>query len=367
MVNEEGRHEGEATKRRSDEATKGKGGRLRRGQVAALGVVGMCLWWGGHARVVAEDGAAPVRLSARDLDGNAVAIPTPGRATLIVFVMAGQGRSLAAMAQAREVVGDGAECRTLAVVSGAGAQVGARAVRDAAEGWALPIVLDPDYEISGALVIHAWPSTVLLDDLGHLQARIPGLPASFAKDLEAHLDAVAGRIDAARLRERLASHDMVASTSKHIAVRHLQVARRLMERRQVEPARLELQKALAIEPEDARLRLAMAEVHVMAGDASSALGVLDGMDASQAPAWQLETLRGRALVALGRWEEARATLDEALKLNPDPARAHYFLGRVLAHQGEWPGAAKHYRAAFEHAPAAGALATHELADGGRQE
>ena len=132
-------------------------------------------------------------------------------------------------------------------------------------------------------------------------------------------------------------------------------------------ARLAVEGELLLLSCGSRLRLAMAEVHVMAGDASSALGVLDGMDASQAPAWQLETLRGRALVALGRWEEARATLDEALKLNPDPARAHYFLGRVLAHQGEWPGAAKHYRAAFEHAPAAGALATHELADGGRQE
>ena len=51
----------------------------------------------------------------------------------------------------------------------------------------------------------------------------------------------------------------------------------------------------------------------------------------------------------------RAALTEALKINPDPAEALYFLARVHEHAGEWQQAAEAYRNAYEKSPAGKSL------------
>jgi len=65
------------------------------------------------------------------------------------------------------------------------------------------------------------------------------------------------------------------------------------------------------------------------------------------PPWQVPLLRGRALMALGEWEQAAKVLPEAMKLNPDPTEAHYLLGLVYEHEKNYADAAGEYRKAFE--------------------
>ena len=53
---------------------------------------------------------------------------------------------------------------------------------------------------------------------------------------------------------------------------------------------------------------------------------------------------------LGDSQKATTELQEALKLNPDPAEAHYFLGVAYQRQGQPDKAAASFKAAFEHTP-----------------
>jgi len=63
--------------------------------------------------------------------------------------------------------------------------------------------------------------------------------------------------------------------------------------------------------------------------------------------FQINAVRGRALLALGQWDQARDALNNAIQLNPKPAETYYLLGLIDEHDGNWSQAAKHYRAAFE--------------------
>ena len=49
-------------------------------------------------------------------------------------------------------------------------------------------------------------------------------------------------------------------------------------------------------------------------------------------------------------DEARTTLLQALRLNPDPAQAYYFLGIVYQHDAAPDKAAEAFRKAYEHTP-----------------
>ncbi len=84
---------------------------------------------------------------------------------------------------------------------------------------------------------------------------------------------------------------------------------------------------------------------------SEALALLDALGAEDAPAWRGQTLRGRALVDLQRYDKARGALNTALEINPDPAEAYYYLGRVHEHFEEWALASVAYRNAYEKSPA----------------
>ncbi|OGV67998.1 MAG: hypothetical protein A3K19_27995 [Lentisphaerae bacterium RIFOXYB12_FULL_65_16] len=57
-----------------------------------------------------------------------------------------------------------------------------------------------------------------------------------------------------------------------------------------------------------------------------------------------------ALIRLGRWDEARTHLEEALRLQPDDASLHNDLGYVLMRQGQYETAASHCRQACKLAP-----------------
>ena len=60
--------------------------------------------------------------------------------------------------------------------------------------------------------------------------------------------------------------------------------------------------------------------------------------------------QGQALEAQGKLDEAMQCYLEAIRLAPDPARAHLNHGNVLLLQGDLPGALAAFRAAIEHKP-----------------
>ncbi len=307
----------------------------------------------------------PIRWRATDTADKDVSVPAPGKISIVLFVMADQARSDEAMTQLRAILTDeatGADVQPIAVVSGHGAGVGA-AQLTGSEKWPWPVVVDPDYEASGLMSVRVWPSTVIVNDQGERIARLPGLRESYTKDMRAYLEFTRGTIDSEALKKRLDTNGTVGSTPNHVASRHLHLAQRLLEKGQIKLAHEELKRGLDTNPDDLELRLTLAQVHLMIGEPAEALVVLDALEPGLVPPWRIQTLRGRALVALERFDEARTALTEALKINPDPADAFYFLGRVHQQAGEYEQASNAYRNAFEKSTAAEGLGPAETADG----
>ena len=336
-------------------------GRARR---RAIGVAaGLLAMWMIAVPVLGDgekDGA--VSWQAKDTAGRDVVVPDAQRMTVVVFGMAGQQRSAGVLRELDTLFGEDETVQLIAVVSGAAAATDALKLARSV-GWQGPMVADADYAVSGRFDVHVWPSTAVVGADGRELGRIAGSPASFAKDMQTYLAFAHGQIDRAVLDERLAAHQHVASTPGHVAERHLHVAERLLERGQVEQARDQLLRGLEASGDDARLHLLLARAQILMGQPAEALQRLDALGAGAAGRAERQTLRGRALVALGRFEQAGEALTEALPLNPDPAEAHYFLARVHQQQGQWELAAKHYRAAYEHSAAGQAIAEHEKRDG----
>ena len=304
----------------------------------------------------ADPSAAPAKpidpWLVKDTAGREVRVPHPDRTTILAFLMTDQSRSDKAMEHLCRLIGDGLDkqVQVVAVVSGQGAEVNARKIDK--NRWPWTIVADPQYDLSGSLHVRAWPTTVVVGRGGEPLGQISGLPSSYAKNVGAYLEFAVGKIDRQALDKRLVSHAIVTSTAGQVAARHLEVGLRLLERGQINEARQSLQRGLKAVPDDTGLRLAMARVHLLSGQADHASAILDTVASTAAPPWQIATLRGRALIALGQWDGASTVLADALKLNPDPTEAHYLMARVYEHDGDWRRAAEHYRAAFEHTGAA---------------
>jgi len=308
------------------------------------------------AAALAQDAPAPATsvqykdgvysLTTRDIKDQPVVVPGGKKVSIVVYVMVGQQRSHTALAHVQSALKDIPDAQALAVVSGSSAAIDARRLGALAE-WARPVVADADYRIADAGDARAWPTTLVIGEDGKRLAHIGGLTSTYVKDITAYVRFAAGKITQQQLDEKLKSHDVVAATPQHIADRHLAVAQRLIAQEQYEPALDELKRALEVQPDDARVKLAMGRTLVLLGQPAEALQMLRKVDAETVAAWQVHAVRGRALAALKQWDEARVELVEAVKQNPAPAACYYDLGRAYQHRGDWQKAAEAFRAAYE--------------------
>ncbi len=283
--------------------------------------------------------SAKVEWSGKDASGAAMRIPGD-KPTILLFLMPEQAQSAQALKDAQAVVKDSPVERT--VIFSGNAKPGPDV---AASTWR--VILDSEYALSGKLSVRVWPTTVLLDESGQVIAHLAGLPKNYDKDLDSYLAFATKRIDKAGLDQRLHNHDVVADSPEQIADRHFQVAQRLMDKGLVEQARVELTEGLKLHPHSPQLQLTLVRAMLMLGDADGAMKAIEKIDASAIPASHLNMLRGESLIQLGKWEDARRTLEEAVKLNPQPAEAWYQLGLVHEHSADWAHAAEAYRKAFE--------------------
>lgn len=300
----------------------------------------------GPARADEPSEPVTVQWQAVDTNGQTIQVPAEGKTSVVLFVRADQDRSDQAMSQLTELLKDpdyAPAVQAVAVISGKDA-----AADSLADKWAGPVVVDPAYAASGQMSVHVWPTTVLVDAKGKQLAHMPGMSESYVKDLKAYLDFAQGKIDRATLNTRLQENATIKSTPDSVAARHLHLAERLMRMGQDALALKELKQGLDSEPGNVELTLALALVHADMDKPDECLAALNTLKTEAAPAWRVESLRGRALVELDRYDEAREALDKALKINPDPAEALYYLGRVYQHAGEWQQASEAYRKAYEY-------------------
>ncbi len=61
-----------------------------------------------------------------------------------------------------------------------------------------------------------------------------------------------------------------------------------------------------------------------------------------------KTGKGIVLVRQGKFSEGEELLVESLKLNPDPTRAHYELGKIYQQRGDYEQAITEFKLAIDH-------------------
>jgi tetratricopeptide (TPR) repeat protein len=296
----------------------------------------------------AADAPPTIDWNGKDIGGADVKVPVD-RTSIVAFVRGDQPQSKDALKQIQAAVTDAKMAQVLVILSGPTAVESAKAMQiDVPSAWRL--VADAEFAASGKMNIHVWPTTLVVKSDGTQVAHLAGMPKSFSTDLKAYLDYAAGKLDDTALQKRLTTEDVITDSPAQIASRHLQIAQRLLEQGQIDQAESEINEGLKRVPNDPMLELTLARVMVMKNQPKLAIELLDKLPTSSTPAWQGSLIRGRALIALERWTDAKAVLPDALKLNPDPAEAHYLLGLCFQHDQDWPHATEQFRLAFEKSP-----------------
>jgi hypothetical protein len=290
----------------------------------------------------AQEKPAPVKWSASATSGAKVQVPSASSVSLIAFVRPDQQQSRSVLQQIRAAVTERKDVQVIVVVSGA---PDAAPTTLPVEPW--PVVVDPDFTSSGTFNVHVWPTTVLVSMSGEQLAHLAGLSDAFSADLQNHLEFAFGKIDQATLKKRLSEHEFVADDKDQKANRHILLATRLLETGQVDQAKAQLDQAAALKADDPRCALLQARVLIIEKQPREALALLDKLPAGAVPGWQLQQLRLRALIDLERWDDARSAIPEALKLNPQPAEAHYLSGLILQHDAKYAESAAEFRQAYE--------------------
>lgn len=297
------------------------------------------------AGLSAAEPAAPKReLSTTDIDGKPVRVPQADKTSLLVFLMADQPQSLKEAEVITAAVAARQGVQVVTLVSGQQAEAAAKSLKGKLPG---EIVVDKDYAVAGKMSVRAWPTTLVIQSDGQELAHMAGLAKSFAKDLDAYLDFATGKIDRETLNRRISASQVIEDDPHQMARRHLEVAERQLAKGFLPAARQELERGLRQDPKNADLQLADVNLTIQEGHPTQALERLDKIDAASLPSWKIDTVRGRALVALKQWDAAAVVLEKAVRLNPEPGEAWYALGQIHEAKGQWQQAAQAYRAAFE--------------------
>ncbi len=316
------------------------------GLVSVFAISAMAQVTSGPASAPNANVPATVKWSVTDLQGRKVVVPVSDRPTVILFIRADQPQSQQAVKQALPLIQAGGGVQSILVLSGHQDQGTAHSVAQQLQ-WPGAVVLDPEYAACGQMQIHVWPTTVVANAAGDQVAHLGGVSNTYANELTAYLAFAAGSIDRATLMEKLAASKVVGDSNEQIASRHLQVAERLLDKGRLDEARSELTEGLKREPGSVPLKVAMARVLLQQGDPKGAMALVDGLDKAAVAPWQLNLLRGKAALAQGQVDQAIVFLQDATRLNPNPAEVEYELGKAYQQKGAHQQAAGAFRAAFE--------------------
>ena len=197
--------------------------------------------------------------------------------------------------------------------------------------------------------------------------------------VEAEQDIKAGKLDAARSRaEKLVQQDP-SNAKAHALLGHVLLAQRYGARAESEfheairlapkspegyrglgalktgqgdavEATKMLEMALKLDPSDVDTTTSLAKLYGLRGDWKQALAMYEALYRRGVKTAELYAEAGFARYQLHDDERAEGDLQRALKLQPDLAKAHYYLGFVLYRKGQTDQAIQSYRSAASEDP-----------------
>ncbi len=214
-------------------------------------------------------------------------------------------------------------------------------------GIKAPLGFDAGRELYGKLGLIVFPTTLVIDREGRLAHVIATRRSSYPYILETFVRHALGEFDDEKLAARLKAQTFDRRTPMSLASRHRAAARLLREKGLLSGAEKELREALKYAKDDVSIRLDLGDLLLlMSGRAQEAEAVVDKVLSEEPRHRRAKLLKGITLFRTQQLDQAEKVLIEALDLNPDPARAHYYLGRIHEARGQKESAIAHYRKAL---------------------
>jgi predicted CXXCH cytochrome family protein len=266
-------------------------------------------------RSIAGERPSGITLAAQDVRGREVRIPddrggasVAAPPTVLVVVRADQPDQTARALDGVDVAlkHAGAGVRTIVIVSGSPAPTAAASLAAARRE---PILSDPDGSIASELEAHGFPTTLVVRGDGLEIARVAGAVETLAIKLSAYVELAAGR--ATPEQAHAAATTLPASVGDPPAQRDVRRIERL----------------------------------IADGRGDEAVKLLMKLPDGAIPNWRHNLLGARALIVMNRWPEAKDAAATAVLENPACGEAHFLLGQIHEHAGDWQRAAAEYRAA----------------------
>lgn len=211
----------------------------------------------------------------------------------------------------------------------------------------LPIYHDTGHSLYSKLGLLAFPTTLLVDAQGKLQHVLLTRRSDYPHFLDTFTAHTLGRITDQEMTQRLVAPTMSRSSTKSQAQRHREAARLLRESEWYREAEQELQTARQLDPENYSIHIDLAELYLHLKRYVDADKVLQSVLAKAQDHRGALMLSGIIFFETGQPSKAETLLENALIMNPDPERTHYYLGRIHEDRGDHLGAIEHYRRALD--------------------
>lgn len=213
-------------------------------------------------------------------------------------------------------------------------------------GLDVPLALDADRGFYARLGLIVLPTTIVMTPDGKLAHVISLRGPDYTHILDVYIRHALGKLTDAQVEEQLKARASATGSPKSQASTHRAAARYLREKGQLDAARDELVKARELDPANVDVLLDLADLCLARAELDEAEKLVAAVLESQPENRRAKQIKGIDLYRRGRYADAEPVLLEALNLNPEPQRIHYYLGRIYERDGKMELALRHYREAL---------------------
>jgi tetratricopeptide (TPR) repeat protein len=209
------------------------------------------------------------------------------------------------------------------------------------------VLPDKEYSLFGKFGIIALPTVIISDTNDTVLCVKAGYAYDFSLVVRAHLDQALGItrdiLSEDALKVKTANMDSNAAR----AVRHLQMAKMLKKKGQLDSAIDQAQKAHQFDPNCIEAALELGELYCQSGQSSIAIEVVGQVEGSnRLQKARVSLLLGWAKHQMNQLDAAEELLLESTTLNPRSSRGFWELGKIYQARGQTDKAMISYRMAL---------------------